>query len=86
MCFAVVTRNDESCYICGDNLLNRTKLFWRRRPVSNLTNAVFLISLAFTAYCYFGPRHLSLPVALLSSFTLLLLRILLEELPYKKPR
>jgi hypothetical protein len=40
---------------------------------------VFLASLAFTAYCFFGAK-LSLPVTLTISGSLLLLRILGERL------
>jgi hypothetical protein len=55
------------------------------RPVSALTNAVFLASLAFTGYCFFGTHKLSLPVTLEISSSLLLIRIFAEWLANRKP-
>ncbi len=49
------------------------------RPVSLLTNVVFLASLAFTAYCFFAEHKLSLPATLAISGSLLLIRILAEK-------
>jgi hypothetical protein len=88
-CHSVVTRDDDFCYICGDDLrgYNRVgaqaKALVRHKPVSALTNLVFLASLGFTAYCFFAEHKLSLPMTLAISSALLLLRILAERLVNK---
>jgi hypothetical protein len=79
-CHSVVTRDEESCYVCGDSVPKQARTLVKSRPVSPWTNAVFLASLAFTAYCFFGEHKLSLPVTLGISSTLLLIRILAERL------
>ena len=56
----------------------------KRQPVSGWTNTVFLASLGFTAYCFFGEHKLTLPVTLAISATLLLLRIFAERLAQRK--
>jgi hypothetical protein len=48
-----------------------------------MTNVVFVASLAFTAYCFFGEHKLSLPVTLAISSTLLLVRIIAERIAKK---
>jgi hypothetical protein len=78
-CHSVVTRHEDFCYMCGDTVPKQKTTHVRPRPVSVLTNMVFLASLAFTAYCFFGAK-LSLPVTLTISGSLLLLRILGERL------
>jgi hypothetical protein len=80
-CHSVVTKDEDSCYICGDPGPKRTKaMAAKQRPVSALTNLVFLASLAFTAYCFFAEHKLSLPTTLAISSALLLIRILAEKL------
>ena len=81
-CHSVVTRDEECCYVCGDRV-PKPKAAVKRRPVSALTNVVFLVSLAFTAYCFLAEHKLSLPTTLAISSTLLLLRILAERLANK---
>jgi hypothetical protein len=66
--------------VCGDTVPEYIKGavkrgVVKRRSVSELTNLVFLASLAFTCYCYFVAHNLSLPVTVLICATLLLLRI-----------
>ena len=63
-CHSVVTKEEDYCYTCGDHIPKQAKAVARQRPVSALTNFVFLASLAFTAYCFFGEHKLSLPVTL----------------------
>ncbi|MGP0075918.1 MAG: hypothetical protein ACLPWF_28710 [Bryobacteraceae bacterium] len=78
----MVIRDEDHCYVCGDRVPrnNRSKAAVERRPVSGMTNVVFLASLAFTAYCFFGAHKLTLPMTIAVSSTLLLLRILAEHL------
>ena len=52
-CYSVITKHEDSCYVCGDSVPNQTKVAVERRPVSGWTNTVFIASLAFTAYCFF---------------------------------
>ncbi|HTW67884.1 MAG TPA: hypothetical protein VME17_24890 [Bryobacteraceae bacterium] len=75
----MVTKDDDYCYICGDSFQKQAKVAVKRRPVSALTNLVFLISLGFTAYCFLAEHKLSLPMTLAVSSALLLLRILAEH-------
>ena len=82
-CHGMVAKNDDHCYICGERVPQRTKAVVRSQPVSGLTNALFLASLAFTAYCFFGQHKLSLPVTLAISFSLLLIRFLAERVADK---
>ena len=81
-CHSVVTKDEECCYVCGDRV-PKVKAAVKRRPVSPLTNIVFLASLAFTAYCFFGEHKFSLPVTLEISATLLLIRFFAEKLANK---
>lgn len=83
-CHSVITKDEDSCYVCGDSVPQHAKAMVKRRPVSALTNVVFLASLAFSAYCFFGLHKLSLPMALAISSTLLLIRILAERLASRK--
>lgn len=79
-CHSVVTRHEDYCYVCGDGVPKQAKAAVKARPVSALTNVVFLASLTFTAYCFFAEHKLSLPVTLAVSASLLLLRIFAERL------
>ena len=82
-CHSVVTKEEDYCYVCGDSVPKEPKVAVRRRPVSGLTNLVFLVSLAFTFYCFFAEHKFSLPVTLVISSSLLLIRILAERLANK---
>ena len=82
-CHAILKKTDERCYVCGDRLPKQASGLVERRPVSTLTNLVFVASLAFTAYCFFAEHKLSLPVTLTISTALLLIRILAEQLANK---
>ncbi len=80
-CHSIVTKDEDYCYTCGDRVPKQAKsAVARQRPVSALTNLVFLASLAFTAYCFFAEHKLSLPATLAISSALLLIRILAEKL------
>jgi len=82
-CHTVVTRDEDRCYLCGDSVPKPFKAVAKRRPVSPLTNTVFIASLGFTAYCLFAEHRLSLPVVLAISSALLLIRIIAERLTDK---
>ena len=82
-CHSVMTREEEQCYICGDSVPKRLQAAVKRPPVSAMTNVVFLASLGFTAYCFFGEHKLSLPVTLAISSILLLVRIIAEQIAKK---
>jgi hypothetical protein len=85
-CHSVVTRDEASCYVCGDSVpqdVRSKTAVVKSRPVSPLTNLVFLASLGFTAYCFFAEHKLSLPVTLAISSLLLGIRILAEKLASK---
>jgi hypothetical protein len=82
-CNSVVKRTDERCYVCGDTLPKYAGFAHKQRPVSALTNIVFLASLTFTAYCFLAEHKLSLPLTLTISSALLLIRILAERLVNK---
>jgi hypothetical protein len=84
-CHSVVTKDEDFCYVCGDNVSKDGKVQVKRRPLSTLTNLVFIASLAFTAYCFFAVHKLSLPVTLTISLALLMVRIVAEQLATKKP-
>lgn len=84
-CHGMIARDEDSCYICGDRVPKQTKTIAKQRPVSGWTNFIFVLSLAFTAYCFFGQHTLSLPVTLAISSTLLLVRILAEKFADKSP-
>jgi hypothetical protein len=86
-CHSVVTRDEDHCYVCGDKVPRsaRARTAVKPRPVSGLTNLVFLASLAFTAYCFFAEHKLSLSLTIAVSCALLLLRILAERLVNRNP-
>ena len=79
----MVTKEEDYCYICGESVPQRPTTVVRSQPVSGLTNAMFLASLAFTAYCFFGQHKLTLPVTLGISCSLLLIRFLAERMAGK---
>ncbi len=79
-CHSVVTKYEDSCYVCGDNTPQRARAKAKPRPVSALTNLVFLASLTFTGYCFFAVHKLSLPVTIEISAALVLIRIFAEHL------
>lgn len=81
-CHSVVVKEEDYCYVCGDSVPKdkRSNAAVKRRPISGLTNLVFLGSLAFTGYCFFGTHKLSLPLTIATSASLLLLRIIAEQL------
>jgi hypothetical protein len=81
-CHSVITKNEDSCLVCGDAVPRRFKaqVAAQSRPVSGWTNMIFLASLGFTAYCFFGAHTLTLPVTIAISSALLLLRILAERI------
>jgi hypothetical protein len=82
-CHSVVRKDEDYCYVCADSVPKEPKAAVQRRPVSTFTNLVFLASLGFTFYCFFGEHKLSLPVTLVISSSLLLIRILAERLADK---
>jgi len=82
-CHSVVAKEEDFCYTCGDSVPKEPKVAVRRQPVSGWINLAFLASLAFTFYCFFAEHALSLPVTLVISSALLLLRILAERLPHR---
>ena len=83
-CHSVVTRNEDSCYVCGDTFPKEKKLVVPYRPVSAFSNTVFLVSLAFTAYRFFGQHKLSLSLTLAISCSLLLVKIVAERFAARK--
>jgi hypothetical protein len=83
-CHSVVTKHEDFCYVCGDSVPQQKKAVAANRPVSTLTNIVFLASLSFTGYCFFAEHKLSLPTTLAIASTLLLIRILAEHLANRK--
>jgi hypothetical protein len=84
-CHSVVVREEDYCYVCGDSVPPevKSKAAVKPRPVSGWTNLVFLASLGFMAYCFFGAHKLSLPLTIAASASLLLLRIIAEQLANK---
>jgi hypothetical protein len=83
-CHSVVTRHEDYCYVCGDSVPKQIKASAvKRRPMSALTNLVFVASIAFTAYCFLAEHKLSLPVTLMISSTLLLIRVFAEAIARK---
>jgi hypothetical protein len=82
-CHSVVTKDEDSCYVCGDKVPKYATAAVKRAPVTALTNVVFLASLAFTGYCFFAEHKLSLAMTLAISSVLLLIRIFAERLANK---
>jgi hypothetical protein len=81
-CHSIVAKDEGHCWVCGYSVPKEPKVVVVRRPrVSVWTNLVFLASIVFTLYCFFTERKLSLPVTLVISSALLLIRILVERLP-----
>ena len=84
-CHNHIGKDEDHCYVCGDVVPEYLRVkTTRRRPVTGLTNVIFLASLAFTAFCFFGEHKLSLPVTIGISSALLLLRLGAERLGAKK--
>ncbi len=84
-CHSVVTKDEDSCYVCGDSVPRQSKAaVVNRPPVSGLTNAVFVAGLACTAYGFFGPHRPPLPVTVAISSSLLLVRIFAQRMARRK--
>ena len=83
-CYNILTAKDDYCYHCGDRVAKFADV--KPRPVSGWTNLVFLVSLAFTAYCFFAVHKLSLPLTIAVSCTLLALRLIAEYLVNRKSK
>jgi uncharacterized membrane protein len=79
----VVTRHEDYCYICNDSVPKELRVEVKRPVVSPFTNLIFVLSLAFTAYCFLGEHKLSLTATLAISSALLLVRIIAEKLANK---
>jgi hypothetical protein len=81
-CHSVVAKDEHHCYVCGYSVPKEPKaIVVKRQTVSVWTNLAFLASIIFTLYCFFSEHKLSLPVTLVISSALLLIRILAERLP-----
>jgi hypothetical protein len=86
-CHSVVVKDEDQCYLCGESMPKKANR--RARAVAPpkvlplWINLAFLGSLACTFYCYFSAHLLSLPVTLVISLALVLIRILAEWLPNK---
>jgi hypothetical protein len=78
-CHGVVTRDEDSCYNCGDSV-RRPKIAVSRRPLSGWINTAFIGSLGILAYFFFAEHLLSLPATVAISSALLMIRILIEWL------
>jgi len=84
-CYSLITKDEDRCYVCGDKVPGHLRVATKgSRPVSGLTNVIFLASLAFTAFCFFAEHKLSLPLTLGISSALVLLRMGAERLASKK--
>jgi hypothetical protein len=84
-CHGLIGKDEDNCYVCGDKVPEHLRVKARRRqPVTGLTNVIFLVSLAFTAFCFFAEHKLSLPVTIGISSALVLLRLGAERLAAKK--
>jgi len=82
-CHSVLTKDETQCYLCGDIVRKQPRAVVEHRPVPLWITLAFLGSLACTFYCFFSAHILSLPVTLVISLALVLIRILAEWLPYK---
>ena len=73
-CNSVVTRTDTSCYICGDPVPKPFKLPLSGRPLSMLSNCMFIASLALTGFSFFSSHEVPLGVSVGVSAIFLLLK------------
>jgi hypothetical protein len=79
-CNSLVTKIDASCYVCGEKVPNYRPVA-KRKPISALSNVIFIASLGFSGYCFFSDHKLSLTVSLCISAALLLLRVIADHSP-----
>jgi len=63
-CNGVVTKQDSLCYMCGARLPKRARVAVAGKPLSPLSNMLFVGSLGFTAYCWLAPHKLPLAVSI----------------------
>jgi hypothetical protein len=87
-CHSVVVKDENQCYLCGESMPKQTQgrartVAQQHRTAPLWINLAFLGSLACTFYGFFSAHILSLPVTLVISLALVLIRILAEWLPAK---
>jgi|SRR5579871_396498 len=73
-CNSVVTRTDTACYVCGDPLPKPFKLPITGRPLSVLSNGMFIASLGLTGFSIFSSHEVPLGVSIAVSGIFLLLK------------
>ena len=73
-CYGIVTKQDEVCYCCGEGLPKRAKAA-AAKPVSGLSNMLFVASLSLMAFSVFSSHRLPLSASLAISGVFLVLRI-----------
>jgi len=78
-CYAIVKKHDRCCYVCGDRVPRRASVVQSRKNISLASNLLFMVSLAFSFYCFFASEKLSLAVSLAISGGLLGLRMLADR-------
>ena len=76
-CHSIVTPDEDHCYLCGASMPKLARAIAKPHS-TGWANVVFLGSLAFTAYGFFGSHLFSLPMTVAISSSLLLLRIAAE--------
>lgn len=75
-CNGVVTRYDSTCYTCGDKVPKAIRLPLSSRPISTLSNMMFIASLGLTAFSFFSSHEVPLGVSIAVSGIFLLLKVI----------
>jgi hypothetical protein len=73
-CYGVVTKQDAVCYTCGEGLPKRAKAAIAK-PISALSNMLFVASLSLMAFSFFSSHRLPLTASLAVSGVFLVLRL-----------
>ena len=79
-CFAIVKKTDKVCYICGEPVPHYAGMVAKRKRVTAFTNVLFLASIGFSIFSFFGDHKISLAVSISVSAGLIVLRIIADKL------
>lgn len=85
-CNGIVAKDDLACYSCGEPIpksARRSSVLPQRRPASKLSNVIFVVSLALTAFSFITPNKPPLSVSLAASGVLILVKVL-ADIPWRR--
>ena len=92
-CYAVITKNDSECYLCGLPVKRKRKLAWRSDkaekaapPVTPLSNLLFIASIALTLFSFLAPDKIPVSIGATLGGILFVARIVSDRHAQRQQR